>query len=205
LDAWAGPKGNAICTSCHAELVGDAALRAHSHHRPGSAGSFCINCHMAKKNMGLTYALTRYHRIGSPTDAERVERDRPLECALCHGDRSVDQIVTTMERLWHKRYDRSALTALYGSDLKVNALAATLTWGKPHERAVAAAIAGDDHRRDLVGPVIAVLDDRYPLVRFFAARALEHITGTALDLDLHAPGRELEAAARRELALGSAP
>ena len=64
---------------------------------------------MPKKNMGLDYALTRYHRIGSPTDPARVERDRPLECALCHADKSVDALVGTMEPWWGKRYDREAL------------------------------------------------------------------------------------------------
>ena len=46
-------------------------------------------CHMPRKNMGLGYTLTRYHRIGSPDDPVRVERDRPLECALCHADKTV--------------------------------------------------------------------------------------------------------------------
>ena len=69
------------------------------------------SCHMPRKNMGLGYALTRYHRIGSPTDAARVERDRPLECALCHADRSVASLVGDMERLWGKRYDRAGAGA----------------------------------------------------------------------------------------------
>ena len=55
---------------------------------------------MPKKNTGLGYQLTRYHRIGSPTDAARVEKDRPLECALCHADKSVASLVSTMECLF---------------------------------------------------------------------------------------------------------
>ena len=47
---------------------------------------------MPQKNLGLGYNLTRYHRIGSPTEKARVEGDRPLECALCHADKTVEEL-----------------------------------------------------------------------------------------------------------------
>jgi predicted CXXCH cytochrome family protein len=191
LSALEGPKGDALCENCHQNLRGDAALRAHTHHAPESAGSRCLNCHMPKKNMGLAYELTRYHRIGSPTDRERVEGDRPLECALCHTDKSVETLTATMERFWGKHYDRPALRRLYGPDLSVNALEATLKFGKPHEQGTAVAIAGRDQRRDLLPLVVATLDDEYPLVRFFARHAIERITGAPLPIDLNAPGAEV--------------
>ncbi|MFW5920254.1 MAG: cytochrome c3 family protein, partial [Polyangiales bacterium] len=106
LERLATPAGNATCTQCHESLAGEEALRRHSHHDPGGAGGSCVACHMPRKNAGLDYALTRYHRIGSPTDAERVEGDRPLECALCHQGKSVEELVTTMERWWGADYDR---------------------------------------------------------------------------------------------------
>ena len=77
----------------------------------GSTGTSCVACHMAKKNMGLDYGLVRYHRIGSPTDPKRALADRPLECALCHADYSVERIVAQMEAWWGKTYDRAALRA----------------------------------------------------------------------------------------------
>lgn len=90
----------------------------------------------AAKNMTLDTRLGRYHRIGSPTEAAKVEGDRPLECALCHGRESVGNLVDTMESWWGHRYDRAKLTALYG-DLDQASLLATLRYGKPHEKAVA--------------------------------------------------------------------
>ncbi len=143
LEALQTPAGNHVCTTCHARYAAPEALRAHAHHDPAGAGGACLACHMPRKNMGLGYALTRYHRIGSPTDAARVERDRPLECALCHADRSVASLVADMERLWGKRYDRAALARLYGGDLEVNALLATVEHGKPHEQAPAMAVLGE--------------------------------------------------------------
>jgi predicted CXXCH cytochrome family protein len=190
LDALAGPRGDALCARCHAKYADARAARAHSHHPAGSAGSHCVACHMPRKNMGLGYSLTRYHRIGSPTESARVLGDRPLECALCHTDRSVESLVSTMERWWHRRYDRGALRRLYG-DLSENVLAATLERGKPHERAVAIALAGEHRLRPLLDLVVADLDDPYPLVRFYAKDAIERTVGERVPVDAHEPGREL--------------
>lgn len=175
LEALAGPRGDALCARCHSEFEGSAAVRAHTHHAPDSAGSRCLNCHMPRKNMGLAYELTRYHRIGSPNDPARVEADRPLECALCHTDRSVDQIVSTMERWWGNRYDRAKLERLYGADLRINALRATLLGGLPHEQATAAAVAATHARADLLPLVLDVMKSDYPLVRYYARAAAQRL------------------------------
>jgi predicted CXXCH cytochrome family protein len=196
LGALEGTQGDQLCASCHRNLQGEAALRAHTHHAAGSAGSHCLNCHMPKKNLGLAYELTRYHRIGSPTDRERVEGDRPLECALCHADKSVDELVTTMERFWGKQYDRGALRRLYGPDLRVNAIEATLRDGKPHEQGTALAIAGRDKLQALLPLVVAQLGNDYPLVRYFARHAVEQISGAPLPVDMNASGPELVQSAR---------
>ena len=145
LGRFDGPQGAAVCGRCHAGYDTPAAVRAHTHHDPGGPGSVCLNCHMVRKNGGLDYRLTRYHRIGSPTDANRVERDRPLECAVCHGDKSVESLVSTMESWWQKRYDRAALRALYGDSLDVGVLEATLARGRPHEQLTAESMAADQH------------------------------------------------------------
>jgi hypothetical protein len=154
---------------------------------------------MPKKNLGLAYELTRYHRIGSPTDRERVEGDRPLECALCHTDKSVDELVSTMERLWHERYDRNALRRLYGQDLRVNALEATLRYGKPHEQGTAVAVAGRERRRDLLPLVSQQLANEYPLVRYFARHAIEQITQAALPIDMNRAGADVLDSAQKYL------
>jgi hypothetical protein len=154
---------------------------------------------MPRKNMGLSYQLTRYHRIGSPDDPARVLADRPLECALCHPGETVAKLVGTMERWWGKRYDRAALRRLYGDDLDVNALAVTLARGLPHEQAAAAGALGDARVRAAAPLIVPLLAHAYPLVRHFARRALEQIEGRPLPLDLDAPGDEILAAARRWL------
>jgi predicted CXXCH cytochrome family protein len=200
LDQLGTIAGNRVCTGCHQQLVTATALRAHSHHAPEGEGSACLNCHMPKKNMGLAYELTRYHRIGSPTDASRVLGDRPLDCALCHADRSVDQIVTTMEKWWGKRYDRARLQQLYGADLRVNPVRVTLLGGKPHEQAVAADIAARHDLADTTDAIVALLNDPYPLVRFFARHSLERRVGTPIPLDMNLKGPDLVQSAKAWLA-----
>jgi predicted CXXCH cytochrome family protein len=199
LLALEGSQGDELCTSCHEDLRTADERRAHTHHAPDSAGSHCLGCHMAKKNMGLAYELSSYHRIGSPTDRERVEGDRPLECALCHTDRSVEQLVATMERFWGKKYDRDALRKLYGQDLSVNAVEATLRYGKPHEEGTAVALAGRDRRQGWLPLVVAQLGNDYPLVRYFARHAVEQIRGAPLPIDLNAPGAEAVESAQKYL------
>ena len=199
------PAGNLICTRCHTALRGPAALRAHSHHAPDGEAGACLACHMPRKNLGLDYRLTAYHRIGSPTDPERVLRDRPLECALCHGDRSVEQLVVTMERWWGKRFDRAALRALYGADLGVNALRAALA-GKPHEQAAAFGVLGERRVAGAVPALAEGLSHRLPILRFFARAAIERITGQPVPVDLHARAAGLKIEVRRWLGgTGRAP
>jgi predicted CXXCH cytochrome family protein len=191
-----GPAGNAVCARCHQAYAAPEALRAHAHHDPAGAGASCLGCHMPRKNMGLGYALTRYHRIGSPTEPARVERDRPLECALCHADKTVGELVGTMERWWGRRYDRAALAALYG-DLGARPLEATLARGKAHEQATAVAALGEARAADALPAVARQLVNPYPLVRHYAQKAVGQLRGAPLDLDVERPLAEIEAAARR--------
>ena len=172
--------GDHICASCHASVT------EHSHHT--SVG--CIGCHMPKKNMGLDYVLDRYHRIGSP-DERRVLGDRPVECALCHADKSVEALVSTMEGWWGKHYDRDALRRLYGDDLGVNALRATLQLGKPHEQAVTISVLGDSKDRGAIAALVPMLAHDYPLVRYFAQRALQNLTGDPVAIDVGAPAADV--------------
>lgn len=195
-DALAGlarPAGNRLCIGCHKALATPEGLTEHAHHDPkGPAGS-CVACHMPRKNMALDYRLTRYHRIGSPTDRERVEGDRPLECALCHVDQSIAAVVTAMERLWGKHYDRGKLRALYG-DLDRNALLATLARGRPHEQ-VAAAMTLADHKIEKAAPLVAaLLTSPYPLARRFAAKALSALHEQPCQVDVDAPDEQIRAA-----------
>ena len=199
LRALATPAGNATCTRCHSELADRQQLKEHAHHDPDGAGGSCVACHLPRKNMGLDGTLTRYHRIGSPTDPARVLGDRPLECALCHADRSAGSLVDAMERWWPVRYPRQRIAELYGS-LGANVMRATLELGKPHEQAVAMATLGAARDRAAVPLLTRQLLSEYPLVREWALRALSSILGRC-DVDLAADDAAI---ARQALSCGGA-
>jgi Doubled CXXCH motif (Paired_CXXCH_1) len=196
LARLATPAGNGTCTRCHGQYAAPEALRAHAHHDPAGAGGSCVACHMPRKNMGLAYELTRYHRIGSPTETARVEGDRPLECALCHADATVGTLVSAMERFWGKHYDRARLAALYG-DLDARPLEATLARGKPHEQATALGVLGEARAQGALVAAARELANPVPLVRYYARRAVEQIRGAPCDVDLDRATPEIERAARR--------
>ncbi len=185
-------EGDAICTACHAKFAGDDLARAHTHHDPNGAGGRCAACHMPKKNMSLELGLGRYHRIASPNDAVKM-LDRPLECALCHADASVEKIASDMERLWGKRIDRAVLQGVYGN-LEANVMEATLARGKPHEQAVAMVIFGDKRDKRMAKMIARELVNEYPLVRFYAEEALEKITSQTSPMDMYATDDDIRAA-----------
>ncbi len=195
LDRLATSAGNAVCVRCHPQYTSAPALAAHAHHDPAGAGASCIACHMPKKNMGLGYALTRYHRIGLPDDPARVERDRPIECALCHVDKTVAELVGKMEAWWGRKYDRAALANLYGT-LEARPLPATLMRGKAHEQAVAIAVLGDARRTETLPAVARQLANPFPLVRYYARRAVDALAPRPCPVDLERATPEIIAAVR---------
>jgi len=82
-----GKDGDAACTGCHPKI--GAAGAAHTHHRAGSSGSRCYNCHMPHTVYGLLKGI-RNHRIDSPRVTGKTGGDeRPNACNLCHVDRSL--------------------------------------------------------------------------------------------------------------------
>ena len=192
LARLATPAGNRVCEKCHAAFATPEGLTEHAHHLPTGPGGSCVGCHMPRKNMGLDYALTRYHRIGSPSDRERVEGDRPLECALCHADKSVASLVGSMEGWWGKKYDRRRLQALYG-DLEANALLATLARGRPHEQVVAAMVLAENKVTAAAPLVASVLGSPYPLARRFAAQALSVLRSEPCPIDVDASSEDMRA------------
>jgi hypothetical protein len=202
MDALDGAAGNRVCTGCHTKYDNVIALEAHAHHRADGAGGVCMNCHMPKKNMSLDTRLTRYHRIGSPDDPAHVERDRPLECSLCHADQSVGALVERMEAWWGRRYDRTALVNLYGS-LAANPLEVALAVGKAHEQAVAIVVLGQARARAAVPQLAAQLTHPLPIVRYYAVRALEQVLGTRSPIDLEQPNERIRADAARWLGVAA--
>ncbi|WP_395714089.1 tetratricopeptide repeat protein [Reyranella sp.] len=87
-------EGNAVCTQCHsppgdrrfpsaARLFDDP---SHHHHRPGSPGAACVNCHMPATNYMVVHSRPDHSlRLPRPDLSETL--GTPNACTGCHADK----------------------------------------------------------------------------------------------------------------------
>jgi predicted CXXCH cytochrome family protein len=81
-----------VCLTCHGPKSPNgphtATIEAHTHHRPGSAGSDCVSCHMPKIAVMLGDVMVRSHtfKFIVPAEAERLKMPDP--CTTCHTDKT---------------------------------------------------------------------------------------------------------------------
>ena len=157
--------GDAVCAQCH------RTDSAHSHHRAGSSGSACENCHMPHTTYGLLKTI-RSHQISSPSVQATVDTGRPNACNLCHLDKTLGW---TADRLaeWY-RISRPAL----GEDEE--SVAASVLWllkGDAGQRAIIAQAMGWRPAQEASGagwlaPYLALTQkDQYDAVRLIASRS----------------------------------
>jgi hypothetical protein len=100
-----------------------------------------------------------------------------------------------MESWWGRKYDRAALTNLYGT-VEARPLPATLMRGKAHEQAIAIAVLGEAGRKEALPAVARQLANPFPLVRYYARRAVDALAPRPCPVDLDRATPEIVAAAR---------
>ena len=160
-------KTNAACTQCHEQFAKPAQLVEHTKHSAESTGSLCYNCHMPSIVYGVMSAH-RTHDITIPRPDETVRFDKPNACNQCHLDWSVNRAIAESQRLWpsafagsktgDQRFDEpEGQRALFAGDAVMRALTA------------AAMTPATDANAPLL---LEAMQDRYPIVRYFAANAL---------------------------------
>jgi hypothetical protein len=62
-------------------------IEAHTHHKPGSAGALCANCHMPTHTY-MVVDVRRDHAIRVPRPDLSIALSTPNACNNCHADRS---------------------------------------------------------------------------------------------------------------------
>lgn len=180
---------NEPCLACH-ESIGEN-VQAHTRHEPEGPGSLCYDCHMPRLAYGVM-TIHRSHHIEIPAPAANRAGARPDACTNCHVDRSVAWAQQAMAELWP---DVPAVDGLP----TMPRLVLDLLTGDPVQRAIAARLAGEtDHpdasRQFLVPFLLLTLEDRYPMLRWFAQHSLRKIapglTAGLEDWDFIAPREE---------------
>ena len=170
---------DAMCIQCHKRFVDDRLLVAHTHHKVGSSGSRCMDCHMPRLNEGLQ-DIVRTHLIYNPTNADMIESNEPNACNLCHTDKPIDWTVKYLGEWYGAEFNEKSIDFSY----KPREQPVAVGWLKHHREAVR--LVGADclvrsgakwALEDLVG----ALDDDFMLNRQFARRGIEKLVGRSMD------------------------
>jgi predicted CXXCH cytochrome family protein len=94
---------NEICLDCHGPNSRngprEATIAEHTHHKDGSAGSSCVECHMPKIEVTIPGVFVRAHTFGFITPAMTDKYKIPNPCTSCHTDKSTTWAADAM-RHW---------------------------------------------------------------------------------------------------------
>ena len=84
--------GQAMCLTCHGPNSPNgphaASLEEHSHHKAGSTGNNCLECHMPKIEQTLPDDFVRSHTFRFITPDMTDKYKIPNSCNSCHADKS---------------------------------------------------------------------------------------------------------------------
>jgi len=101
------PEGNKACMKCHSfgSIIGphQKSLQAHTHHKPNSKGSLCIECHMPRtgKHTGKSPLTVRTHKFSFTSPMETKKYHMPPQtnaCFACHKDKSLDSLQEDLKK-----------------------------------------------------------------------------------------------------------
>lgn len=182
-------RGNAACVACHPKLSATPNLIAHTGHGADSAGSSCYECHMPKITFGVMEAH-RTHDISIPRPGDTISMGKPNACNQCHLDKSANWAVRELARLWPK----SSAVSVPSSDTAFDQpeAARALAAGDALVRGLTARALGhaatNQAKAQFTGPLLLnAMNDRYPIVRYFAANGLAALDATRPKPDYLAP------------------
>jgi predicted CXXCH cytochrome family protein len=93
---------NVMCLECHGPNSPNgpraASIEQHTHHKAGSAGSECVNCHMPKIAQTITGVYVRSHTFRFVPPARTESLKIPNACNVCHADKSTAWAMEGLKR-----------------------------------------------------------------------------------------------------------
>jgi predicted CXXCH cytochrome family protein len=95
-----------LCLTCHSPGSPNgprtATIEAHTHHKDGTPGSACVDCHMPKIEVTVADVNVRAHTFNFITPAMTDKYNIPNPCTSCHTDQTTawatEQISHWLER-----------------------------------------------------------------------------------------------------------
>jgi predicted CXXCH cytochrome family protein len=116
----AAARTDELCIQCHRSLAPRAGgepmllagpgVAAHTHHRPESPGSRCIECHMSDVNWRLLNRR-RDHTFAPPVPEMTAAYGAPNACTTCHDNRTPEWAAAVMDRWYGDGLRRQATVA----------------------------------------------------------------------------------------------
>ena len=178
VDLVADRHGVGLCESCHGDIAANPV--AHGHHRAGSVGNQCVQCHMPYHY--VTGENLTDHRIESPVPENTAVNGVPNACnqSGCHADKSA-RWASAWARRWYGDYQRETVArtttialARKGDGAAVaplmklaNDMTESAVW-----RATAASLLGRLGDARAVATLLEAIDDPHAMVRMKAAISL---------------------------------
>ncbi len=89
-------EGKVLCLSCHEHRYAES---SHTAHKPESAGSQCVACHMPE-SVFMARDHRRDHSLSIPDPLLARDIAAPSACQTCHADRGRERLADDAEQLW---------------------------------------------------------------------------------------------------------
>jgi len=179
--------GNALCATCHLPSRYDTT--AHTHHRAGTPGAGCVDCHMTPRTyMGVD--ARRDHGMKIPRPDLTASTGAPNACAGCHGDKPATW-ATAAAASWYGPPDSTpapVAVVITGGWMAVPGAGDALvglsrdTTRAGITRATAISLTAQNPARYSLGAIQIALSDPDPLIRRAAVEQVE-----LLDASMRAP------------------
>lgn len=179
--------GNALCTSCHMQkhTADKYDTPAHHHHKPGSPGASCINCHMPHR----TYMVVdprRDHSFRVPRPDLTVKYGVPNACNQCHADKKPKWAADAVVKWYGKeRKDEPhfihILKPAQDGKAEVLSLLAALATNETKPAIVRATalsllrryVGSEDALQIVIQTAVVLLRDKNPLIRHTAIAGVD--------------------------------
>ena len=172
--------GNVVCGTCHLGTKFDT--ESHTHHKAGSPGALCANCHMPVRNYMIVDGR-RDHGFKIPRPDLTLAIGTPNACSTCHADKPVAWSADAAVR-WYGPRDparvAAAMTIAAGRAHGSNAGQSLVALARDTAvggitRATAVTLMTENASQYTISAIQTALTDRDPLRRRAAAEQLESI------------------------------
>ena len=102
---FSGKEANNACMPCHESKVQD--FKGHTHHKPKSGLTRCIQCHMPMTTFGNMNRSD--HSMRPPMPASTVKFGSPNACNMCHKEKSAEWADKRVRRWHNEDYQKQTL------------------------------------------------------------------------------------------------